>query len=228
MWLQCRISPGSNWFKYVTQILPHTGKQECYVCLCKMKVFHTCEKSNHDPLKAWDPDLKRHSVLYILWVYTVPCTRNLSGIQISFSALKILCVCVCVCVCVSRSVMSDSLRPQGLYPARFLWPWNSPGKKTGVGWHSLLQGIFLTQGLTRVSCIGRQILYPLSHKGCPPNSLCLIYLSLPASTPSPQQPLIFYYNCVTIFQLWFIILSSPDCHIVGSYSKHLFRSASFI
>ena len=65
-----------------------------------MKVFHTCEKSDHDPLKAWDPDLKRHSVLYMLWVYTVPCTRNLSGIQISFSALKILCVCVCVCVCV--------------------------------------------------------------------------------------------------------------------------------
>ena len=205
-----------------------------------MKVFHTHEKSDHDPLKAWDPDLKRHSMLYILWVYTVLCTRNLSGIQISFSALKIPCVCVCVCVCellsalkipcvcVTRSVMSDSLRPHGLYPARLLWPWNSPGKKTGVGWHSLLQGIFLTQGLTQVSCIGRQILYPLSHKGCPSNSLCLTYLSLPASTPSPQQPLIFYYNCVIIFQLWFIILSFPDCHIVRSYSKHLFRSASFI
>ena len=117
----------------------------------------------------------------------------------------------------TRSVMSDSLRPHGLYPARLLWPWNSPGKKTGVGWHSLLQGIFLTQGLTQVSCIGRQILYPLSHKGCPSNSLCLTYLSLPASTPSPQQPLIFYYNCVIIFQLWFIILSFPDCHIVRSY-----------
>ena len=25
--------------------------------------------------------------------------------------------------------------------------WNSPGKNTGVGCHSLLQGIFLTQGL---------------------------------------------------------------------------------
>ena len=27
-----------------------------------------------------------------------------------------------------------------------LCPWNSPGKSTGVGCHSLLQGIFLTQG----------------------------------------------------------------------------------
>ena len=26
-------------------------------------------------------------------------------------------------------------------------PWDSPGKDTGVGFHALLQGIFLTQGL---------------------------------------------------------------------------------
>ena len=46
--------------------------------------------------------------------------------------------------------MSDSLWPHGLYPARFLSPWNSPGKNTGVGSHSLLQGIFPTQGLNPV------------------------------------------------------------------------------
>ena len=28
-----------------------------------------------------------------------------------------------------------------------LCPWNFPGKNTGVGCHSLFQGIFLTQGL---------------------------------------------------------------------------------
>ena len=48
-----------------------------------------------------------------------------------------------VCVCVSHSVMSDSLRPHGLWFARLLCPWNSPGKNTGVGCHLLLQGIFL-------------------------------------------------------------------------------------
>ena len=44
-------------------------------------------------------------------------------------------------------VMSDSLRPHGLQPARLLGPWNVPGKNTGVGCHFFLQGIFPTQGL---------------------------------------------------------------------------------
>ena len=43
--------------------------------------------------------------------------------------------------CESRSVMSKSLQPQGLYAL-----WNSPGQNTGVGSLSLLQGIFPTQG----------------------------------------------------------------------------------
>ena len=51
------------------------------------------------------------------------------------------------CMFVSHSVMSNCLRLHGLYPARFLCPWNSPCKNTGVGCHFLLQGIFLTQGL---------------------------------------------------------------------------------
>ena len=51
--------------------------------------------------------------------------------------------CVCVCVC---SVVSDSLQPYGLQPARLLCPWNFPGKNTGVGYHFLLQRIFPTQG----------------------------------------------------------------------------------
>ena len=61
-----------------------------------------------------------------------------------------------------RSLVSDSLRPHGLYS-----PWNSPGQNTGVGSLFLLQGIFPTQG----SILGlprcRRILYQLSHKGSP-------------------------------------------------------------
>ena len=49
---------------------------------------------------------------------------------------------------VSRSVVPDSLKPHGLLSARVLCPWNSPGKNTGVCCHSLLQGIFLSQGLS--------------------------------------------------------------------------------
>ena len=79
-----------------------------------------------------------------------------------------VCVCVCVCIPSTSSVLknkqgralrglfwsrsesvesesqrgsvvSDSLRPRGLYS-----PWNSPGQNTGVGSLSLLQGIFPT------------------------------------------------------------------------------------
>ena len=47
---------------------------------------------------------------------------------------------------VSHSVVSDSLRPHGLWPARLLCLWNSPGRNAGVGCHALLQGIFPNQG----------------------------------------------------------------------------------
>ena len=69
-------------------------------------------------------------------------------------------------VCVSSSVMSDSLRPHGLGPARLLCPWDFPDKNTGVGCHSLLQGIFLTQGLNPGLLHCSQTLYRLSHYMC--------------------------------------------------------------
>ena len=63
----------------------------------------------------------------------------------------------------SDSVMSNSLWPHGLQPARPLCPWDFPGQNTGVGSRSLLQGIFLTQGLKPGLLHWRQILYHLSH-----------------------------------------------------------------
>ena len=76
------------------------------------------------------------------------------------------------CECVSCSVLSGSLRPCGLQPARLLCPWDSSGKNTRVGCHSLLQEIFPTQGskLGLLHC--RQILSE------PPNShqLSTIYI----------------------------------------------------
>ena len=52
---------------------------------------------------------------------------------------------------VSPSVMSDSLQPCGLKPARLLGPWNFPGKNTGVGCYFLLQRILPTQELNPAS-----------------------------------------------------------------------------
>ena len=74
-------------------------------------------------------------------------------------------ICVCVCMCVSHSVMSDSFRPHELQLARLICPQNSPGKNTGIGCHSLLQGIVPTQGLNLGLPHCRQILYHLSHQG---------------------------------------------------------------
>jgi len=68
------------------------------------------------------------------------------------------------------SVMSISVQPHGLQPARLLCQWNSPGKYTGVGCHFLLQGIFLIQELGpclfhllhwQMDCL------PLYHMGIP-------------------------------------------------------------
>ena len=66
--------------------------------------------------------------------------------------------------CVHCSVVSNSLRPHGLQPARLPCPWNSPGENTGVGCHCLLQGIFPTQGLNPGLLHCRQILYHLSYR----------------------------------------------------------------
>ena len=46
----------------------------------------------------------------------------------------------------SHSVVSDSSQPPEMQPTRLPFPWDFPGKNTGVGCHFLLQGIFLTQG----------------------------------------------------------------------------------
>ena len=58
-------------------------------------------------------------------------------------------------------VLSHSqLGPLGLQPARFLCPWDFPGKNTRVGCHFLLQGIFPNTGtepksLTSLAQAGR-------------------------------------------------------------------------
>ena len=74
----------------------------------------------------------------------------------------------------SRLVMSNSLRPHGLYS-----PWNSPGQNTGVGSLYLLQGIFLSQGLNPGLRYCRWILYQLSHKGS----------EVAQSCPTPSDPM---------------------------------------
>ena len=79
-----------------------------------------------------------------------------------------------ICPVLRCSVMSNSLRPHGLYPARPLCPWDFPGKNTGVGHHFLLQGIFPVRRSKLhllFSYIDRRILYRKRHLGSPISTL---------------------------------------------------------
>ena len=85
----------------------------------------------------------------------IPLTVPYSCYDFPFNFLLLLLLYVC-------SVISDSLRPHELWPTKLLCPWNSPGRNTGLGCHSLHPGFFLTQGsnlclLRLVHC--RQRLY---------------------------------------------------------------------
>ena len=65
------------------------------------------------------------------------------------------------CSLFNRSVVSNLFDP--MYYNWLLCPWISSVKNTGVGCHSLYQGIFLTQGSNPSLPHCRQILYCLSH-----------------------------------------------------------------
>ena len=89
---------------------------------------------------------------------------------------------------VSRSPCPTLCDPHGLQPTRLLCPWNSPGQHTGVGCHSVRQGIFPTQGsnpnlLGLLRC--RLFLYPLSH-ACILINLQDRIVRLMVSSPGPH------------------------------------------
>ena len=92
-------------------------------------------------------------------------------------------------VVVTESCLCNSM---GCSRTRLLSPWNSPVKNTGVGGHSIHQGVFLTQGSNPGLPPCRHILYHLSHQG----GWWVIKLkqklkrsasptSVPATTPTP-------------------------------------------
>ena len=93
--------------------------------------------------------------------WEIPWTKEPEGLQ-SIALQKSQTWLVCVCI--SPSVISDSLRPHGLLPARHFCLWSSSGKNTGVSGHSFLQGIFPIQGSNSGLMHCRLMLYSLSHQ----------------------------------------------------------------
>ena len=108
-------------------------------------------------------------------------------------------------------VVSDSLRPQGLFS-----PWNSPGQNTGVGSLSLLQGVFPTQGPNPGLLQCRWILYQLSHKGSLRILECVAYpFSSGSSRPRNQTRV----SCIAggFFTNWAIREALIPDHILNQY-----------
>ena len=85
-------------------------------------------------------------------------------VKLKWSHTGFMCVHLCMFSC--SVTMSDSIT-HGLWPTRFLWLCNSPSKNTAVGSHSLLPGIFPTQGLNLGLLYCRWVLYHLSYWGSP-------------------------------------------------------------
>ena len=77
----------------------------------------------------------------------------------------------CILLWFSRSVMSVSLWPRGLQPARRLCPWDFRGKSSGVDCHFLFQGIFPNPGIEPSFPAWQANSLPLSHQG----SLVMMY-----------------------------------------------------
>ena len=89
------------------------------------------------------------------------------------------------------AVMSDSLRPHGLYS-----PWNSLGQNTEMGSLSFLQGTFPIQGSNSGLPHCRWIVYQLSHK-------CMvgIYENLKSIISSFRESLMLIFCFVGIYSI---------------------------
>ena len=134
----------------------------------------------------------------------------------------------------------------GLWPSRFLYPWDSPGNNTDVGCHILLLGIFPTQKLNPclwcpMHCQVDSL--PVSHLGSPLSRvpmlyigpcwlfvlyimLCiyinhnlLIYPSLPIPFPFGNHNFVFYV-CESVFLCKYV-------HLYQFFRFHLILSEIF-
>ena len=97
-----------------------------------------------------------------------------------------LYVTLALCVCSVSLSFKDTLIGFGKWkslsrvwlfaPWRTIQSWNSPGQNTGVDCHSLLQGIFPTQGWNPGLPHCRQIPYQLSHQGNPFDGYLMVFI----------------------------------------------------
>ena len=89
-----------------------------------------------------------------------PMIQMLGHLMLSQRFLRLSCCC-CIAL-----VMSDSVWPQRRQPIRLPYPWDPPGKNTGVGCHFLLQCIKVKSE----SEVTQSCLTPSNPRDCSPPS----------------------------------------------------------
>ena len=112
--------------------------------------------------------------------------------------------------------MPDSLWPNGLWPTRFLCPWDFLGKDTGVVFHFLLQGIFPTQGSNLGLLYCRQILYRLSYQGL----ILACYSFNLKNFLIESLKYVHRQSYVTPWQQWLLWLTTKSSRIKHSRQSH--------
>ena len=177
-----------------------------YVCICKTNSIccivatNTNFKSNYTPVKIKNKTRKTKAkccingiIRYIAsWLWLFPLGKMY--VTHPYHCVNWSLIPLHEWVKATQSCLT--LRLRGLYS-----PWNSPGQNTGVGSLSLLQGIFLTQGLNPGFLNCRQILYQLSHQGRP---RILEWVAYPFSSGSSQPRNQTRVSCIAggFFTIW--------------------------
>ena len=113
---------------------------------------------------------------------------------------------------------------------------DSPGKITGVGCHSLFQGIFPTQGLNLVLLNCRQILYHLSHHGSPTFDDMCITTNQDSKHIHPSSKFPFFWEPSLLPLLVYPSRQQPICswslyislHFPGFYTNRIIEYVSFL
>ena len=119
-------------------------------------------------------------------------------------------VCVCVCVLLllfSLSVVSNSFATLWTVTFQASLPWDSPRKNTGMGCHSLLQGIFLTQGSNLCLLHWQMDSLPLSNQGSP-MCMCVVLCNFRLDS-TVLQTLSFLWS------LWLLLEFRSQCFSRG-------------
>ena len=127
--------------------------------------------------------------------------------------------CVSFQLLFTSYVMSDSLRPYGLQPARLLCPWDFPSKNTGVGYHFLIQGIFPDQGSNPCLLPQQVNSLPLCYLRSPtipicfPKWLCQVILSLAMH----ECWFLYVFTSVFCFSIFIILLGMQQINCIFLY-----------